>query len=276
MPIFEFVKKRIKKMSKVIRSLTDPTAVGLLRLSFDKKLRYAWRKCIISSPTLISELSSKFEFEDIILDKKPKGDLPYKSKNVYIVSPRILERVGQLKNSRLGILATLPIPIALSVESFDASGMLILDGIDDVGDLGTILRSAIAFNWKKVWITHSCADPFDPVCIRSSQGALFSLPYRVGSTENAIKHCRASKGVTKLKFSPDSNGLKLGMNYTSLSETFLPLSGSLSLLVQKHSSSNTTDFKSIQLPSMNPHIMPISTSVSSLLYILQSRYGSST
>lgn len=259
-------------MAKVIRSLKDPVATNFIRLSLDKKLRYAWRKCIISSPVLIHELSKKFEFDDIILDKKPKGESLYKSKNIHIVSSRILERIGQLKNSRQGILATLPIPPALNVEDFDAAGLLVLDGINDVGELGTILRSASAFDWKTVWITHSCADPFDPVCIRSSQGALFSLPYRVGSIENAIIHCRRQKGIGKLKFSPSLAGTKLCVAGPSLNESFLPIKTSLCLLVQQAASSNTTDFKPVQIDVANPAMMPIATSVSTLLYSINSRY----
>jgi hypothetical protein len=50
-----------KNMSlRVVRSLKDPTVIDFLRLSSDKKLRYAWKKCIVSSPALIDELSSKY------------------------------------------------------------------------------------------------------------------------------------------------------------------------------------------------------------------------
>ena len=268
-------------MSTVVRSLKDPIATNLLRLSFDKKLRYAWRKCILSSPTLISELSEKFEFEDIILDKKPKGELPYRYKNLQIVSPKILERVGQLKNSTAGILATLTIPQPLSVEIFDAKRMVVLDGIGDAGELGTILRSVCAFGWKTVWITHTCADPFEPACIRASQGVLFTLPYRVGSINNAIKHCRQSKGITKLKMTGGQRGqVRIGMRGVALSESSLPQSSSadVCLLIQgshTDSSPGTTDFKSVEMADvLDVTAMPMSVLASSLLYAVQQRYSS--
>ena len=262
-------------MANVIRKLKDADATSLLRLSFDKKLRYSWRKCIISSPTLITELSAKFEFEDIILDKKPKGDLPYKFKNLLIVSPKILERVGQLKNSRAGILATLSIPLPLSIESFDAKSMLILDGIEDLGELGTLIRSACAFGCKSVWITHTCGDPFDPICIRASQGALFTnMPYRVGSIDNAIKHCRQTTNITKLQLAHTSASIRLGISEASLSESQMSFSGDFCLLVQKNRSDHAIgDFKPIHLSNIeNPRILPISMAASGLLYVLNSRY----
>ena len=265
---------------KVIRSLNDPTVVNFLRLSTDKKLRYAWKRCIISSPALINELSQRFVFEDLIMDKKPKSDIVYNYKNLHIVTPTLLEKIGQLKNSRVGLLATLPIPAPLSIESFEAKRILILDGIDDLGELGTILRSASAFDWEAIWITHTCADPFDPVCIRSSQGALFDLPYRVGSIDNALKHVRRSKNMLKLQFDPSRKGsIKLGLAEADLSESKLPsnLHPELCLLVKgsrtTEASPGTTDFRSVEVGGVkDPSILPVSVSVSSILCSLRDRY----
>lgn len=54
---------------RVIRSLKDPVVVDFLRLSTEKKLRYAWKKCIVSSPTLIDELAGKYVFNNSVLVK---------------------------------------------------------------------------------------------------------------------------------------------------------------------------------------------------------------
>lgn len=47
-------------MTKVLRSLKDPEIVKFLRLSAEKKLRYSWKKCIISSSKLIEELAERY------------------------------------------------------------------------------------------------------------------------------------------------------------------------------------------------------------------------
>jgi hypothetical protein len=47
-------------MTKVLRSLKDPEIVKFLRLSAEKKLRYSWKKCIVSSSTLIEELAGRY------------------------------------------------------------------------------------------------------------------------------------------------------------------------------------------------------------------------
>lgn len=56
----------------------------------------------------------------------------------------------------------------------------ILDAIADPGNLGTILRSALAADVDEVWCTPGCADPFNPKVVRAASGAHFFLPVRVG------------------------------------------------------------------------------------------------
>lgn len=55
------------------------------------------------------------------------------------------------------------------------NGMLLLDGIQDPGNLGTILRTADALNVKTV-LLDGCADPFSHKVVRASMGAVFRTP----------------------------------------------------------------------------------------------------
>ncbi len=49
-------------------------------------------------------------------------------------------------------------------------------GVGDPGNVGTILRSALAFGAASVAIGPGCADPFGPKAVRASMGAIFELP----------------------------------------------------------------------------------------------------
>ena len=51
--------------------------------------------------------------------------------------------------------------------------LLILDSIQDPGNLGTIIRSSVAFNIDTIIINDKCADPYSDKVIRSSQGMIF-------------------------------------------------------------------------------------------------------
>lgn len=53
--------------------------------------------------------------------------------------------------------------------------ILILDGIQDPGNLGTIIRSCVAFNIKNIIINDKCVDPFSSKVVRASQGMIFKI-----------------------------------------------------------------------------------------------------
>lgn len=51
-----------------------------------------------------------------------------------------------------------------------------LHGVGDPGNVGTILRGALAFGASSVALGPGCADPFGPKAVRASMGAIFSVP----------------------------------------------------------------------------------------------------
>ena len=53
--------------------------------------------------------------------------------------------------------------------------VLILDGVQDPGNLGTILRSALAFGFKQIVMSPDCVDLYNDKALRSTQGAVFHL-----------------------------------------------------------------------------------------------------
>lgn len=68
-------------------------------------------------------------------------------------------------------------------------GMLLLDGIQDPGNLGTILRTADALNVPAV-LLEGCADPYGHKVVRSSMGAVFRTPVVTASWEQVQSACR--------------------------------------------------------------------------------------
>lgn len=60
---------------------------------------------------------------------------------------------------------------------FSLEGLLVVvDGVSDPGNVGTILRAADAAGAEKVILTSGSADPWSPKVVRSAAGSLFSLP----------------------------------------------------------------------------------------------------
>jgi len=68
-----------------------------------------------------------------------------------------------------GVVAAVKIPAETPYCGGDA---LILDGVRDPGNLGTLIRSAAGFGFSDVYLL-DCADPFSPKAVRSSMSAVF-------------------------------------------------------------------------------------------------------
>ena len=71
-------------------------------------------------------------------------------------------------------------------------GMLLLDGIQDPGNLGTILRTADALN-VPVALLEGCADPYSHKVVRASMGAVFRNPPVQVTWEDARCACEEKK-----------------------------------------------------------------------------------
>ena len=79
-------------------------------------------------------------------------------------------------------------------------GMLILDGVQDPGNIGTILRTADAMDVPVV-LLEGCADPWSWKVIRSTMGAAFRTPVVQATWEEVLGKCREAGipiGVTAL------------------------------------------------------------------------------
>ncbi|MGM9602498.1 MAG: TrmH family RNA methyltransferase [Faecousia sp.] len=84
-------------------------------------------------------------------------------------------------------------------------GMLLLDGIQDPGNLGTILRTADAFRIP-VALLEGCADPYSHKVVRASMGAVLRTPVVQTTWEEAFRGCEEAGipiGVTALSDTAD-------------------------------------------------------------------------
>ncbi|MGD0211292.1 MAG: RNA methyltransferase [Desulfomonilia bacterium] len=74
-----------------------------------------------------------------------------------------------------GILAFFDVPWAGMEEIMEQGSVVILDGLQDPGNVGTLIRSAVAFGFSGVILTEKCADHLSPKCVQSSAGTVLSL-----------------------------------------------------------------------------------------------------
>lgn len=102
------------------------------------------------------------------------------------VSGQLMEQISMMEAPE-GALFLCKMPA--ETESELLPGTLVLDGIQDPGNVGTILRTADALD-VPVLLTEGCADPYNPKTVRATMGAIFRNPPGQISREALVNTCR--------------------------------------------------------------------------------------
>lgn len=83
-----------------------------------------------------------------------------------------------------GALFTVRLPDTALPEMLTGAHYLVLDGVQDPGNVGTILRTADAFHADGMFLVNGCADLYNPKTLRATMGAVFRCPvWTVGAEE---------------------------------------------------------------------------------------------
>lgn len=90
---------------------------------------------------------------------------------LYLVTPEIIEKLSLTKNPE-GIVCLCHKKEATPIHR---SRVLYLDEVQDPGNVGTLLRTALAFGFLDVILSKKCADPYGPKALMAGQGAIFEL-----------------------------------------------------------------------------------------------------
>lgn len=89
----------------------------------------------------------------------------------FIITEEILDKISSSKNSQ-GVVCKCRMQ---SHSQTDLSKIIYLDDVNDPGNLGTILRTSLAFSFFNVWLSPNCVSPFNDKALAASQGAIFAL-----------------------------------------------------------------------------------------------------
>jgi TrmH family RNA methyltransferase len=156
-----------------------------------EQLRYA-----IEGPTLLGEAlaagrtpDAVYATEDALLTHRELlGPL---DERTFVVPERALARASELETPP-GTIAVLPLALE-PLEALLASGQpaIVLAGISDPGNAGTLLRSAEIFGIGQAVFARSGVEPHNPKVVRATMGALFRMRLAVGGPDELVEQARA-------------------------------------------------------------------------------------
>lgn len=158
------------KSHRLITSMQHPIVKHLVKLRLDSKHRKQSKSLLLEGVKPIQEVS---QFIDKVFYTSAYKDIAL-SLNVdsWEITTMVLNKISGLTSPE-GLIAEVKIPLLTSLD--DAVKVLVFDGLSDPGNMGTLLRTALAFGWDTIFLLPNCCDLFNEKCLRSARGAHFKL-----------------------------------------------------------------------------------------------------
>ena len=147
----------------------------------DSKFRQQNRLYLVEGMHLVKEAYEANVLDDLLLLTDDTLEFNY-AKEVTYVSENILKKLSSLTNY------SHVIGVCHMKDNMDIIGnkVLILDNIQDPGNLGTIIRSSCAFNVDTLVLSKDTVDLYNDKVLRSSQGMVFKVNIVVADIKEVI------------------------------------------------------------------------------------------
>ena len=168
-----------------ITSRRNPLCIHMKKLGSDRHYREVCGEFLCDGSKLLEDaVNSDAEIVNVVTSSYIPFPLPVETRVNY-VDRSLINYLSPLTNAQ-DTLFTCRIPRMDSSINTDGTSIA-LDGVQDPGNVGTIIRTANAFGMKTVILTNNCADPYNPKTIRATMGAIFRQRIFVMSTQELIE-----------------------------------------------------------------------------------------
>ena len=118
----------------------------------------------------------------VFADGVEPPDLPKEVRAVQVPGD-VMESISPMAAPQ-GALFLAQLPSTTPPQRLEGNRYLVLDGVQDPGNVGTIWRSADALGADGLLLVNGCADPYSPKVVRATMGACFRLPVWEGTLED--------------------------------------------------------------------------------------------
>ena len=202
-------------MIKEITSVSNPVIKDTAAL-LQKKYRLEKRAFLLEGAKCIQfAVENSFSLRSIFIDKRciPQDECAFYERiaeeqdiTLYYVNDAIIRKISD---------TVTPQPIVAVFDYFSYSFsdiflkkkafILVLDGISDPGNLGTIIRTADATGIDTVILNKNCTELFSPKTLRSAMGSVFNLPVVVQADDGEIINWLKGENFTIITSAADAD-----------------------------------------------------------------------
>lgn len=181
---------------KSITSIQNPTIKLVKELQKKKSTRKKQQLFIVEGIRAVQEIPKHIRIEQVLVSEQIE-ESTYEGLNVrevLVVTEEIFKSISDTQTPQ-GMMAIVKIP-EVSLESLEVEDgpYLVLENLQDPGNLGTIVRTAHAFDFKGILMTKGCVDLYSPKVVRSTMSSLFYVPVVTDySIEEIITYLKKSQ-----------------------------------------------------------------------------------
>jgi len=161
---------------EIITSRTNSLCTHLRKLGTSAPYRRQSGEFLCDSPKLLEEaLLHGGDLHTVVFTEG--AALPVIPAGVRLVQvPADLMKSVSPSQTPQGVLSVCGMPQQTLPEKLDGKRYMVLDGVQDPGNVGTILRTADAFSADGLLLVNACADLYNPKTVRATMGAVFRCP----------------------------------------------------------------------------------------------------
>lgn len=155
---------------------------------------------VAESRHLLEEaLAAGVELGGIFLSEEAKFEAPPAVDEIAYQLPAHVFREIATTEATQGVVALVRMPESRLEQVFGGAGpaaALLLDGIQDPGNAGAMVRAAEAFGGTGVVFLKTTVSPYNPKCLRGSAGSLFRVPFVSHPPAEEVREAIRTGGVT--------------------------------------------------------------------------------
>ena len=155
-----------------ITARSNPLLAHCKKLAASSAYRRERGEFLCDSPKLLAE-ALKWQAELIAVISTDGTEVP--GARCVQVPADVMTSVSPMKTPQ-GVLFTCRLPEDAIPEKLTGQRYVVLDGVQDPGNVGTVLRTLDAFDADGLILLPGCADPYGPKTVRASMGAIFRRP----------------------------------------------------------------------------------------------------
>ncbi len=170
-----------KLIQMKISSTQNPSVKQLKKYTENARARNKDKVMLLDGFHLLEEYLTQFDDRDVqIFYTKNAENTPDFQKlkldriKRHCVETHVMNFISPAKTPA-GIVSLVPLPQKKEAEYEALKNILVLESIQDPGNLGTIIRTASAAGFEDIFLSADCTDPYSPKCLRSGMGAQFRL-----------------------------------------------------------------------------------------------------